>query len=295
MYPALPAVDGVTHRYVRAGELRVHVAEAGPPDAPPVVLLHGWPQHWYCWRRVVPLLSTDHRLVMPDLRGFGWTSAPPKGYDKQQLTTDLFATLDALRLERVVLVGHDWGGWVGFLACLQRPERFAAHLALGVVHPYQQLDARVLQWWRFHYQLLLSAPVLSEQLLRRSPRLVTSVVRGGATVQSAFTGADLREYAAVLQDQPRARASVALYRTWLTREGLLATKKASRHRLTVPTRLVVGADDPVIRPQFLPGWEDAADDMAVEVVEGVGHFVPEEAPERVASHVRALDAAYVGR
>ena len=295
MYPALPVVQGVTHRYVDAGELRVHVAEAGPPDAPPVVLLHGWPQHWYCWRHVVPLLSADHRLVMPDLRGLGWTAAPPRGYDKQQLTRDLLATLDVLELERVVLVGHDWGGWVGFLGCLQHPERFAAYLALSIVHPYQQLDFRVLQWWRFSYQFLLASPLVSEQLMRRSPRLVKAAVRGGATVQSAFTGADLREYAAVLQEAPRARASVALYRSWLTREGPLAALNAGRQRLTVPTRLVVGADDPVIRPEYLPGWEGAADDMAVEVLDGVGHFVPEEAPERVAYHVRALVAAHAAR
>ena len=73
-----PGLPGVTHRYVDAAGLRVHVAEAGDPDAPPVVLLHGWPQHWWMWRKVIPLLAGDHRVMCPDLRGHGWTDAPPR-------------------------------------------------------------------------------------------------------------------------------------------------------------------------------------------------------------------------
>src|SRR3954447_3633435 len=112
---ALPAVPGVTHRQIEVGTLSVHVAEAGVGE--PLVLLHGWPQHWYCWRRVVPLLADEYHLIMPDLRGHGWTDAPSGGYDKAQLATDLFGLLDALGLQQVSLVGHDWGGWTGFLAC----------------------------------------------------------------------------------------------------------------------------------------------------------------------------------
>ena len=118
----LPRLDGVTHRTVVARGLRFHVAEAGAGD--PVVLVHGWPQHWWTWRHVVPLLAPHARLVMIDLRGFGWSDAPPGRYDKQTLADDLLAVLDALDLERVCLMGHDWGAWSGFLACLAEPERF---------------------------------------------------------------------------------------------------------------------------------------------------------------------------
>ena len=70
----LPYVPGVRHRQVRAGDLEMHVAEAGEGD--PIVLLHGWPQHWYLWRDVIPLLAPHGRVICPDLRGFGWTDAP---------------------------------------------------------------------------------------------------------------------------------------------------------------------------------------------------------------------------
>src|SRR5215203_217806 len=100
----MPDVEGVSHRYVQ-----IDGAEAG--SGPPLVLLHGWPQNWYCWRRVAPLVMHRYRVIMPDLRGHGWSSAPNRGYDKDQLATDVLRTADELGLDEFGLVGHDWGGW----------------------------------------------------------------------------------------------------------------------------------------------------------------------------------------
>jgi pimeloyl-ACP methyl ester carboxylesterase len=291
----LPTLPGVTHRTLDVAGLAVHVAEAGDAGAPPLVLLHGWPQHWWCWHRVVPLLAPSYRLVMPDLRGHGWTAAPKTGYDKEQLATDLLGTLDVLGLDRVGLIGHDWGGWTGFLAALRAPERFTGFLALGITHPFQQPDvAKLLQAWRAAYQVALSTPVLAQAALRSSPRFIERVIRAGSLRQDAFTAEDLRLYGAVLQEPARARASVQLYRTFLRSEaGPVMRGRYLDQRLTVPTRLVGGAGDPVITRALLRGFEEHADDMTVEVLEGVGHFVPEEAPEVVADRARVLFGATV--
>ena len=283
----MPHLAGVSHRTVDVGGLRVHVAEAGQGE--PLVLLHGWPQHWWCWRRVVPLLQDSYRLVVPDLRGHGWTDAPGTGYDKEQLATDLLGLLDALELPRVGLVGHDWGGWTGFLAALRAPERFSALLALGIVHPFQRPTVgRALQSWRLAYQVALSTPVLAERVLQASPALVEAVVRAGTVRRSGDDG-ETRTYGEVLQEPARARASSQLYREFVLREGLpVALGRYRGTRLTVPTRLVVGDGDPVATPALLEGWQGCAADMQVEVLPGVGHFVPEEAPEEVARRARAL-------
>ena len=74
MYGPPPEIDGVTHRYVDLPGVRMHVAEAG--GGPPILLLHGWPQHWWIWRKVIPALAENHRVICPDLRGFGWSEAP---------------------------------------------------------------------------------------------------------------------------------------------------------------------------------------------------------------------------
>ena len=279
-----PELPGVSHRYVDAGGLRVHVAEAGDPDAPPVVLLHGWPQHWWMWRKVIPLLAPEHRVICPDLRGHGWTDAPDWGYDKEQFATDLLATLDALELDRVCLAGHDWGGWTGFLACLRAPERFERFLALSIPHLWQRPDPRgILYLWRLYYQVLIGAPGFGEWLMTTQPGFLHRGIRNDGPDPSAWTEADLRLYSDRLREPDRAHASSLVYRTFLTRElPALAAGRYRDKRLTVPGQLVVGEDDPVVRPSSLRGLDEHADDFSVEFADGCGHFVPEQRPQLVA-------------
>jgi pimeloyl-ACP methyl ester carboxylesterase len=278
----LPPLDGVTHRTVVARGLRFHVAEAGAGD--PVVLVHGWPQHWWMWRHVVPLLAPHARLVMLDLRGFGWSDAPPGAYDKQTLADDLLAVLDALGLDRVCLMAHDWGAWAGFLACLAAPERFAAFLALGSPRPGGRPSAHQLrEVWRFGYQVTIAAPILGRRMVA-DQRFVERLIMGGAVQRQAWTPEDLRTFAAVLAEPARARASVRLYRTFLARE----VARSPRGRLRVPTRIMLGDRDPAIPTVLLDGAQENADDVSVEIVPQCGHFVPEEHPGLVADRARDL-------
>jgi pimeloyl-ACP methyl ester carboxylesterase len=278
----LPELDGVTHREVVARGLRFHVAEAGAGD--PVVLVHGWPQHWWMWRHVVPLLAPHARLVMIDLRGFGWSDAPPGAYDKQTLADDLLAVLDALGLDRVCLMAHDWGAWSGFLACLAAPERFAAFVALGSPRPGGRPSARKLrEVWRFGYQVAIAAPILGQRRVA-DQRFVERVIMAGAVQRQAWTPDDLRAFAAVLAEPARARASVRLYRTFLARE----VARGPRGRLRVPTRILLGDRDPAIPTVLLDGAQDDADDVSVEIVHECGHFVPEERPALVADRARGF-------
>lgn len=284
----MPELPGVSHRYVDAAGLRVHVAEAGDPEAPPVVMLHGWPQHWWMWRRVIPLLSDHHRLICPDLRGHGWTDAPPGGYDKEQFASDLLATLDALELDRVRLIGHDWGGWTGFLACLRAPERFERYLALSIAHPFPSRDVRsALQAWRMIYQVVLATPVVGTSL-QRSPLLKRAYTGGSAADPQAWTSEDREIFAERFRDVARARAGQMVYRTFLLRElPALAAGRYRDRRLTVPGRLMVGGQEAVVHEAFTGGLDRYADDFPVEIVDGCGHFLPEERPQLVAD--RALE------
>jgi pimeloyl-ACP methyl ester carboxylesterase len=222
--------------------------------------------------------------VMMDLRGFGWTDAPPGAYDKQTLADDLLAVLDALGLERVCLMGHDWGAWSGFLACLAAPGRFAAFLALGSPRPGSRPSARQLcEVWRFGYQVAIASPVLGRRLVA-DPRFVERVIMGGAVQRQAWTPDDLRAFSAVLAEPARAQASVGLYRTFLTRE----IARTPHGRLRVPTRIMLGARDPAIPVVLLDGADEDADDVSVEIVPECGHFVPEEHPELVGLRAREL-------
>jgi pimeloyl-ACP methyl ester carboxylesterase len=278
----LPPLEGATHRTVAARGLEFHVAEAGAGE--PVVLLHGWPQHWWAWRRVVPLLAPHGRLLAPDLRGFGWSQAPPDGYDKQTMAEDLLAILDALGCERVRLLAHDWGAWIGFLACLAAPERFAGFVALSCPPPMGRPSTRqMLQVWRFAYQLVLAAPAVGEELIANEG-FMARLLRASAARPDVWSDDELRAFTGVLAEPERARASVALYRTFLLHEA----GRTRGGRLRVPTRLMTGEKDHAISPVLVEGAEREADDLTVEIVPGCGHFLPEEAPQVVAKRALAL-------
>ncbi len=95
----MPQFPGVKHRFVDAGDLKTHIAVAGKGE--PVVLLHGWPEHWYAWRSVIPRLTEHHRVIALDLRGFGWTDIAWKGFEKENMADDVIRLLDAMDIERV--------------------------------------------------------------------------------------------------------------------------------------------------------------------------------------------------
>jgi pimeloyl-ACP methyl ester carboxylesterase len=148
-----PRLPGVTHRFVLVRGVRVHVAEAGGGD--PVVLLHGFPQHWYAWRHVIPLLAGQYRLICPDWRGFGWSETPPRGYDTASRAADILALMDVLGLRRVRLIAHDWGAHAAFLTALEAPERVSHLLAVNARHPWPRQRSLLPHVWRFWYTALL--------------------------------------------------------------------------------------------------------------------------------------------
>jgi pimeloyl-ACP methyl ester carboxylesterase len=283
-FPSLPHVAGVEHSLVRAGEIDMHVATAG--SGPPLLMLHGWPEHWFMWRKLIPELARTHRVICPDLRGFGWSDAPPGAYDKETLADDVVALLDALGLDSVQLVGHDWGGWTGFLVCLGHPERVERFVALSILHPWPEargVDKGVLV--AAAYQLPIATPFVGQWALRAASWPIEQGLR--AAGGDAFDDEAVASYAERMRQPERARATSALYRTFLTRElPQLREGRYDHLRLEVPTRLVLGADDAVVTPSALAGYEEHADDMVVEVIEG-GHFLPEERPREVLAEIEA--------
>jgi len=283
----MPHVDGVRHRQVRARGLDFHVAEAGEGEDV-VLCLHGWPQHWYEWRFLMPALADRHRVLAMDLRGFGWSDAPPDGYEKENLADDVLAVLDALGIERVKLVGHDWGGWIGFLLCLKAPHRFERYLALNIVHPWVELRHALPHAWRLWYQQLNLSPGLG-YLAHRSGRYVRRALQAGVVDRSVWDEETLAAFADNLAEPDRARAAVQMYRVFNLRETLpLIRGRYAGKRLTVPTRMVFGEDDVALHPSLLAGWEKHADNMEVELVPGCGHFIADERPQLVADRARAF-------
>jgi pimeloyl-ACP methyl ester carboxylesterase len=289
----MPEVDGVSHRWVKARGINFHVAEAGEGDDV-VLCLHGWPQNWYEWRHLMPALAAEgHRVLAIDLRGYGWSDAPREsdGYLKESMADDVLAVLDELGLQRVKLVAHDWGGWIGFLLGMKAPERFDRYLALNILHPWVEPRAMLPHLWRFAYQWVILTPGLGYRL-HRGGRFVRKIIVGGSTRKDVWDERTLSVFADKLAEPDNAMAGVQTYRVFNMRETwpIMRGKYAGK-RLTVPTRLLFGEDDFALRPSLLAGWEKHADDMQVELVPDCGHFIADERPELVAERAREFLSA----
>ncbi|HUR84091.1 MAG TPA: alpha/beta hydrolase [Solirubrobacteraceae bacterium] len=286
----MPELEGVEHHVIEVRGARLHVAELG--SGPPVLLVHGWPQHWGSWRRLMPLLAEDHRVLALDLRGFGWSEATPRGYRKDELAEDVVGVLDALGIERVRLVGHDWGGIVGFLVCLNHPDRVARFVPMNTGHPWPTLPLRRLpkQVGGFAYQAVLAAPVIGRHV-GGSPRVLRAVLRLISTNTDAVMD-EFDSYAERFADPARARAAQQVYLTFQLYELPAWLRGRYRdQRLGTPTLWLHGVKDPVITPALFKDIGEHADDVRIEYLEDCGHFPPEEQPGLVAEHLRAFFSA----
>jgi pimeloyl-ACP methyl ester carboxylesterase len=283
-----PYVPGVTHRFVTTpAGVRLHVAEAGTGE--PVVLLHGFPQHWYAWRHVIPLLAGDYRLVCVDLRGFGWSDAPARGYDTETRVQDVLAVMDALGLERVRLVGHELGGRVAFMLALRAPERVSHLLGVNTAHPWLLQRRLIRQIWRFWYTALLEYPRIGRLVLRRWPGFTRFLLLHGVADPAAWRYEEVEEFVAASGEPARARAGEALHWQFVLHDiPAIILRRYRNLRLTVPTVILAGAADSTLPPAVLDGAGPHADDLRIRVIPGAGHFLADERPDLVADAAREL-------
>lgn len=288
----LPALEGVEHRFVTtAGGIRIHVALAGPQDGRPLMLVHGFPQHWWEWHHLLaPLAAEGYRVIVPDLRGAGWSDAPRGPYFKSDMGDDLAVVIDALGTGPVKVAAHDWGGPVAFCMMLNHPGVVSGFLGLNTIAPVLTLDATTVRHlWTFWYQIPFMTPVVGPRLLaargRRLMRFVVSWVGGG--YEWSDVDADL--YYDRLREPERAEAASQWYRTFQLREAVpwIAGRYKSR-RVDVPLRWVTGLDDPVVTPVLHRSYGNLSNDLTFEEVPGVGHWIVEQAPDLVLGRLRDL-------
>jgi pimeloyl-ACP methyl ester carboxylesterase len=161
-------VPRVTEREVSANGLELHLAEAGPAAGAPVVLLHGFPDSWRLWRHQVEALAgAGHRVLAPDLRGFGETARPAEvaAYKLRTLVADVTGLLDVLGVERAAVVGHDWGAALAWRVAMFAPDRVERLVAVPVGHPLAGVAAGLPQRRLSWYVLWFLFPGVAERVL----------------------------------------------------------------------------------------------------------------------------------
>lgn len=286
MAHAMPQVEGVRHKFIRVGDLNLHVALAG--EGEPVLLVHGWPQHWYAWRLVIPRLAERYQVIAMDIRGFGWSDIAWEGFQTESMADEVFGVLDALELDRVRYLGHGWGGWIGFAAALARPERIERLVALNVLPPWlRPTPLNLASLVRLRRQAAVAAPLVGPLLCRRK-RFVTHTIRRGAKDRTNLGSEPLRIYARDLRASTRARAATRLHRTFLRGELFAVLRGRYRRRhLATPTLVLHGQRD-LVRPRLFASPAMPADELRIELVPKAGHFLPEERPDLVVERALAF-------
>lgn len=268
------SIADVEHHAAYIGDVRLHYVTAGAGD--PVVLLHGWPQTWWEWRRIIPALSSRYLVIAPDMRGLGDSSCPPTGYDKRTVANDIFQLVhENLNHRRIFLVGHDWGGVVAYALASAHPAMVRRLAILDVVIPFGNADALTWGGRRWHHAFHWQQD-LPEALTAGRERIYLSwFFTNLAYNPSAITPEDVQEYVRAYSQPGVLRAGFEYYRA--TPSDVAHNNENMKTKLTMPVLAIGAAKGRGM--QVAENLQQLADDVQSCVIERCGHWVPEELPE----------------
>jgi pimeloyl-ACP methyl ester carboxylesterase len=278
--------------------IAMHVALAGPEDAPPVIMIHGFPESHRTWRALEPMLSDRLRLIMPDLRGFGDSDRPQDvaDYATDTLIADIFALADALDIDRFALVGHDWGGAIAWAAALRGNPRIERLAIVNSPHPLI-----------FQKSLIDDEPQrAASQYMRafRNPGMEAAIAAMGfdAFFDKSFARhADLSlipaEERQIYIDQWSRPGALTAMLNWYRSSQVVVPAPGENAampawvergvpKLKIPVRVAWGLEDKALLPIQLEGIGEVGEDVEVFPLKGVGHFAPWEAPDQVAEALK---------
>jgi pimeloyl-ACP methyl ester carboxylesterase len=284
-----------THRTVRANGIALHVVEAG--TGPLVLLLHGMPTFWWTWsRQLIDLADAGYRAVAVDLRGYGASDKPPRGYDATTLAADIAQLVTALGEQDAVIVGTDVGGLLAWSVAAQHPQVVRRIAVLGAAHPlrlrqavlYDRKQGRASAYALTTFQV----PRRGERLLTRDPAYLPALFeswsgprwRGTPSYHTAIS-----RYAEAMRIHPVAHCSLEFFR-WavrsLPRPDGRAYARSMQQPISAPVLQLHGELDRCVLPTTAQGSSrHVSADYEWRLLEGVGHFPQHEAPERVSDEL----------
>lgn len=287
-----PAPDppGFEHRFETVDGVRLHYVTGGKAEGEAVVLLAGFPESWFAWRKVMALLAADYHVIAPDLPGQGDSDRPQGGYDTQALAISVHGLLSRLGLSRYSMAAHDVGAWVAYPY---------AHLFGAEVHRLALLDAGIPgitlpdalptapdKAWRTWHFAFHAIPDLPEVLITgREREYLDWFLRRKTADPATFSDAALEEYLRVFKQAGGLRAGLAYYRAAAVSAQQNRDLNA-RGKLPMPV-LALGSDQGSITDMATP-LRAFAEEVHGRTLAHCGHFLPEEQPEAVARELAAF-------
>ncbi len=309
----LPA--GVGARGASLDPIALSVHEAGPKDGPAVVLCHGFPELAFSWRHQIPALAAaGFRVVAPDMRGYGASDRPEaiEHYSLEHLMGDVVRLLDALEIERAVVAGHDWGGFVAWGMPVAHPERTAG--VIGVNTPNMPFPPTAMMRLAVPdeeklYVLWFQQPGVAEGVLdARVDLLFRKLMRRGfepepgGLAERAMAGGELDanpfrrldeipELGEPLLDDDELDVYVRAFERTGFRGGINWYRNIDRNaqlfpeigsqKLALPCLMVTAEWDVALRPELAAGMPAICGDLEITQIQGCGHWTQQEKPERL--------------
>jgi pimeloyl-ACP methyl ester carboxylesterase len=263
-------LNGVTLHYVRGG------------TGPAVILLHGFPQDWYAYHKIMPRLAKTFTVIAIDMRGIGRSTAPPGGFDATNVAADIHQLLQRLKLERVYIAGHDNGGMIAYTFARLYPNATRGVMILDSplpgIEPWNEVKANPALWhFAFH-----QTPHLPEKLLAgRQFVYFREFFDRLALNRNAITDADVAHYARAYEAPSQLRAGLEFYR----RAYPASETFNAAHRSAIDVPIVLAGGDHAMG-MLLPRLADSlrrhgCANVTVEVIKDSGHWVVDEQPDSV--------------
>ena len=270
----------ITHHRFNTGEVDLHYVTAG--EGEPIVLLHGWPQSWYCWRKILPALTQRFQVIAPDLRGLGDSSRPASGYDKQSIAHDIrVLTHDHLGLKSYFLVGHDWGGPVAFCLAATYPESVRKLAMLDTAVPGDGSGTFSQHGRRWHHAFHQTAGLPEALVTGREDIYLGWFYRNYGYQPDAIDAEEIAEYLRVYRE-PGALHAGFEYSRALERDVAHNQTLIARGKLPMPVLALGGGKAFGRGGETLDSLRRVALDVRGGVIEDCGHWMPEEQPEQIA-------------
>ena len=277
---------GAESQFAPVNGIRMHYVKMG--EGPLLILLHGWPQTWYEWRKVMPALASKFTVVAPDLRGLGLSEKTPTGYDKHNIAEDIAALIKHLGAGSAIVVGHDMGGKVAYVLSLLHPELVTKLILVDCMPPgTENMDPAKGGMWHYGFHMAAEFP---EMLTKgREREYLSAQMTQWLHQKDAITQDARAEYARHYASPGGMTAGFNYYRTLPDDARFLAAyadRKFAMPVLTIAGRY--GVSDNLFKAMM-----PKADNLQGVIAAESGHFVPEEAPVFLTEQI--LDFARVGK
>ncbi|ESP88555.1 alpha/beta fold hydrolase [Candidatus Halobonum tyrrellensis] len=278
--PSLDAVPSAESRVREVNGVRLHVVEAGDPDGPAVVLLHGFPDFWYGWHeQLPPLVEAGYRVVVPDQRGYNRSDKPVGvgSYTLPTLSADIAALVRAVDRDAAHVVGHDWGGIVAWDLALRRPSVVESLATLNAPHPgafERRLRRDPGQLARSWYAGLFQLPWLPEWALTRDDAALLAWMLKGTAAPDTFGDAELARYREAWTRERAVASMVNWYRAF-------PRSPRPTGRASPPTLVCWGERDPALRPRLARESVDRCADGRLRRFPDASHWVHRDRPDEV--------------